>query len=342
MELDIEDFQALRLYLAQHGHIQSGDEVAFERLTGGISNRAVRVSWPNGQGWILKQALPKLRVSVDWFSNPERIGVEAKALRWMNRSTPPGMTPRFVFEDAASHMLGMEAIPSEHENWKSVLLSGRIVADHFEQFGMLLGTIHRQSAQSEEDCRAFADTTYFENLRLDPYYLYTAEQVPEARKFLHNLVAETRRRKDCLVHGDFSPKNTLIYRGKLVLLDYEVFHFGEPAFDIGFAMAHFLSKAHHLGKDRQELARSAILFVEVYRREIASLQWAADLEPRLVAHSLGCSLARVAGKSLLEYMTPREMARQRDIVLQIMADPPVTVPELVSQFTEKIEAHAQD
>ena len=38
-----------------------------------------------GRGWVLKQALAKLRVNVDWFSSPERIGVEAKALRWLNR-----------------------------------------------------------------------------------------------------------------------------------------------------------------------------------------------------------------------------------------------------------------
>src|ERR1700689_913081 len=134
MELDIEDFAALREYLASLGYTRSGETISLEKLTGGVSNRTVRVEWTNGRCWVLKQALSKLRVNVDWFSSPERIGVEAKALRWLNRSAPPGTTPAFVFEDLGNHLLGMEAIPAGHENWKSVLLSGKIVSDHFEQF----------------------------------------------------------------------------------------------------------------------------------------------------------------------------------------------------------------
>ena len=137
----------------------------------------------------------------------------------------------------------MEAVPEDHENWKSMLLSGRIVQDHFEQFGALLGTIQSQSAKSDLDlARVFADTTYFESLRLEPYYLYAAKQTPAAADFLNTLAQETLLHKLSLVHGDFSPKNTLIYQGRLILLDYEVVHFGDPAFDAGFALTNALSQ----------------------------------------------------------------------------------------------------
>jgi 5-methylthioribose kinase len=339
MQLDIENFQTLRDYLIEQGHIRSDENVDLEKLTGGISNRTVKVTWPEGHAWILKQALPKLRVSVDWFSDPERIKVEANALRWMNQSAP-GTAPEFIFEDAPKFLMAMEAIPNGHENWKSVLLAGQIVPDHFEQFGKLLGTIHRQSSESPAGNEQFFDTTYFENLRLDPYYLYAAQQVPEARGFLQALVDETRARRDCLVHGDFSPKNVLLYRGKLILLDYEVFHCGEPAFDAGFAMAHFLSKAHHLPQYRSRLAHAATLFITAYRKEVAALPWAATLEPRLVRHALGCSLARVAGKSLMEYMSEQENVRQREVLIQLIRHAPVNIEQLISQFISKIEAHA--
>jgi 5-methylthioribose kinase len=120
MELDIEEFDALRLYLAQFPGM--GTPVWFKKLAGGVSNRVVQVTWADGRGWVLKQALSKLRVAVDWFSSPERILVEAKALRWLNRLAPPGTTPAFRFEDPANHLMAMEAIPEDHENWKSVLL----------------------------------------------------------------------------------------------------------------------------------------------------------------------------------------------------------------------------
>jgi len=343
MQFDIEDFDALRNYLTARGCVKLGETVSFTNLRGGVSNRTVKVAWADGHGWVLKQALAKLRVNVDWFSSPERIGVEAKALRCLNQLAPPGTTPAFIFEDIPHYLMGMEAVPEEHENWKSVLLSGRIISDHFEQFGLLLGTIHRRSSESiSEVSELFADTTYFENLRLEPYYLYTAQRIADANLFLNALAQETLHHKDCLVHGDFSPKNTLIYQNKLILLDYEVVHFGDPAFDVGFALTHFLSKAHHLAKDRARLATVAAVFWQAYCKEIARLNWAAALEPRVVRHTLGCLLARVAGKSPLDYLAPEEVRRQRDIVLALMVKPPTTVPDLMAEFVHKIEAYAQD
>jgi 5-methylthioribose kinase len=239
------------------------------------------------------------------------------------------------------YLMGMEAVPEEHENWKSVLLAGRIVPDHFEQFGSLLGTIHRRSSESiAEVGELFADTTYFETLRLEPYYLYAAETTPQAALFLNDLVKRTLQHKDCLVHGDFSPKNTLIHRDKLILLDYEVVHVGDPAFDVGFALTHFLSKAHHLPAERSRLASAAELFWQTYREGITQLAWAQDLEPRVVSHTLGCLLARVAGKSPLEYLTPAESMRQRDAVLALMREPPTEVSELIHELICQIETYA--
>lgn len=341
MELDIEDFDSLRHYLTERGRIMPGETVSFEKLAGGVSNRTVRVAWADGSGWVLKQALAKLRVDVDWFSSPERIGVEAKAIRWLNAVAPKGTTPFFIFDDIANHLVAMEAISKESENWKAVLLSGQIVSNHFEQFGVLLGTIHRQSSKAgSEICEIFADTTHFESLRLEPYYRYTAEKASAAAEFLNALVQETIRHKNCLVHGDFSPKNTLIYRGRLILLDYEVVHFGDPGFDVGFALTHFLSKANHLRSERDRIGAAAALFWNVYRKEIDSLDWAQTLEPRVVRHTLGCLLARVIGKSPLEYLTHREAERQQEVVLQFMGNPPTRVTDLIDQFIQKIEAYA--
>jgi 5-methylthioribose kinase len=340
MELDIEDFDALRHYLPRQS--TRGDPVSFTKLVGGISNRTVRVTWADGCGWVMKQALAKLRVNVDWFSNPDRIRVEAKALRWLNCLAPVGTTPSFVFEDPANHLLAMEAIPEGHENWKSVLLSGRIISEHFEQFGGLLGTIHRRSAESGSDIRQeFGDSSYFESLRLEPYYLYTGQNTPPAASFLSALAQETLQHKLSLVHGDFSPKNTLIYRGKLILLDFEVVHFGDPAFDVGFALAHFLSKANHSPERRTLLADAAGNFWRTYLEEVASLGWAA-LESRAVRHTLGCLLARVAGKSLLEYLTHQEAARQRDAVLFLMANPPTKISDVIAKFIQQIQSHAEN
>ncbi|HEV2423873.1 MAG TPA: aminoglycoside phosphotransferase family protein [Terriglobia bacterium] len=343
--LDIEDFGAAADYLARRGVSEGRGTPAFQNLAGGVSNRTVRVTFPDGSAWVLKQALPKLRVAVDWFSDPERIHREALALEWYARLAPPGSVPRLLFEDREQHLLAMEAVPFPHRNWKSDLLSGRLDLGYFEQFGAMLGFIHRRAAAHLELTGVFADTSFFESLRLEPYYLYSAGQVPEAADFLHQLVADTRARRVTLVHGDYSPKNILIHDGRLVLLDYEVAHFGDPAFDLGFSLSHFCSKAHHLPDRRSDFAYAAGLYWGTYCATLedsgdtpAGVPWLGDLEPRAVRHTLGCLLARVAGRSPLEYLGAGEQARQRAAVISLMADPPTSVPSVISEFLARLES----
>jgi 5-methylthioribose kinase len=309
--LDIEQPGALVRYLKGTGRVGEDEEPVVRVLAGGVSNRTVIVERPGaGVAWVVKQALPKLRVAVDWFSDPERIHREALGLRWLKELAPPGTSTPFVFEDRENHLLAMEAVPEPHENWKTMLLGGRLENDHVEQFGQLLGTVHRGGYERREEAEpVFQDRSFFESLRLEPYYGYTAGQVPEAADFLQALVQETRARRDTLVHGDYSPKNVLVRQGRLVLLDHEVIHFGEPAFDLGFSLTHFLSKAHHLPSMREGFADAARLYWVTYGEEVEELPWAADIEERAVRHTLGCLLARVAGRSPLEYLDESERAR---------------------------------
>lgn len=336
--LDIERPEHLTAYLRKASKISSDERVVISKLAGGISNRTVLVERPEtGEAWVVKQALPKLRVEVDWFSDPERIHREALGLRWLEELAPPGTTTPLVFEDHENHLLAMKAVPEPHENWKTMLLEGRLEADHVEQFARLLGTVHRGGYEHRNEvAQIFDDRSFFESLRLEPYYGYSAEKVPEAADFLQALIEETRARRDTLVHGDYSPKNILVHEGRLILLDHEVIHFGDPAFDLGFSLTHFLSKAHHLLEKRTTFAEAARLYWSVYREELGDLPWTRDLEERAIRHTLGCLLARVAGRSPLEYLDEEETDRQRKAVLTLMHDPPKDVSTLVESFVGRL------
>src|SRR6202000_958848 len=79
----------------------------------------------------------------------------------------------------------------------------------------------------------------FDSLRLDPYYRHVAARRPEHAAALGQLIADcTGYRPARLVHGDFTPKNVLTTAGPPVLLDWEVVHAGDPAFDLGMLSAH--------------------------------------------------------------------------------------------------------
>ena len=336
--IDIERPEELRAYLFGRGITKSGEKITMTVLKGGVSNRTVLLERPEGEAWVLKQALAKLRVAVDWFSSPERIHYEALGMQALARYAPPGSITPLVFEDETEHVLAMQAVLQPHENWKTVLLQGDVKREHVAQFAVLLGQVHRNAflanERSGEVAAMFADRQYFENLRLEPYYLYAAEGVPEAADFLHALVEDTRRRLLTLVHGDYSPKNVLVYQNKLILLDHEVIHFGDPAFDLGFSMTHLLSKAHHLPDSRKVFAQAALDFWEHYQSTLGDVPFAGALEPYAVRHTLGCLLARVAGRSPLEYLSEGEKQVQKEVVVELMNEQPQTVSQLVARFTE--------
>jgi 5-methylthioribose kinase len=336
-QLDIEKPGELIAYLRRTGRIGRDEQIQVCVLEGGVSNRMVAVERETGDAWVLRQALEKLRVPVDWFSSPERIHREALGLEWLARIAPPGSTTPLLFEDPGQHLLAMQAVPRPHQNWKTMLLDGIIRLDHFRQFATLLGTIHREAYRRRTELEeVFAERSFFESLRLEPYYAYAARQAPAAAGFLDALIRDTRACRITLVHGDYSPKNILIYQDRLVLLDHEVIHFGDPAFDLGFSLTHFLSKAHHLPALRREFAEAALEYWRVYVETLGALPWAAELEQRAVRQTLGCLLARVAGRSPLEYLDDAERNRQCRAVLSIMPAAPATIAGLICMFEERL------
>ena len=332
---NIENPLELKAYLLKLGKIAASETIEMKLLNGGVSNRAVLVKRATGNDWVLKQALEKLRVQRDWFSNPERIHREAAGMRYLYQFAPENITP-FIFEDKTEHILAMQAVAEPHENWKLMLLRKEIKAQHVQQFAELLALIHRQSFMFQEAKDLFAERSYFETLRLEPYYLYTASQLPEAAEFLEQLVEATRQRLLTLVHGDYSPKNVLVHQDKLILLDHEVIHFGDPAFDIGFALTHLLSKAHHLKDARNHFMEMALYFWHVYAESSKDLAFFKTLETFAIRHTLACLLARVQGLSPLEYLSQNEQMAQTKQALKLMQKEPKSMQELITLFIKGV------
>src|SRR5271165_2117604 len=143
--IDIEDSNQLLMYLRDTGRIGSLEEPILKKLSGGVSNKTVWLQRSRGQAWVIKQALPKLRVRSDWFSDPARIEIEADGLRYLPRVAPKNSITPLIFQDTAQNLLAMEAVPEPHQNWKEQLLCAKVKKEHFSGFAGLIGSIHRES-----------------------------------------------------------------------------------------------------------------------------------------------------------------------------------------------------
>ena len=134
-------------------------------------------------------------------------------------------------------------------------------------------------------------------------------------------MAWTLSRSDALVHGDFSPKNVLVYNRQLILLDHEVLHFGDPAFDIGFSLTHFLSKALHLPQKRRHLSEPRSYTGSFYLDEVRGMPWGSHLDLRAAQHTLGLSSG--AGLRQISARIPeqkRNASSNKQIVIEMIEE----------------------
>jgi hypothetical protein len=140
-----------------------------------------------------------------------------------------------------------------------------------------------------------------------------------------------------LVHGDVSPKNILLGPDGPVLLDAECAWYGDPAFDVAFCLNHFLLKAAHLPAARAAFIASFRAFLRSYWPHV-SWEPAAGLEARIATLLPGLTLARIDGKSPVEYLQEPQRAAVRRIALRLLQDPPSSLTPIAARWEREFTA----
>jgi aminoglycoside phosphotransferase (APT) family kinase protein len=271
-------------------------------LSGGISNVVLAASWPGGRA-VLKQSLPALRVAVDWQFDRARIITERRAMSYLGRILPAGSVPTVLAHDDDAFLFIMSHAPEGAVNWKEALLRGEIDLRAAERAGALLGEIHRRSADDLEVARDFANLTPLLQGRVDPYHHTAAAANPGVAGVIEAEVERLLATRRCLVLGDWSPKNLLVYPDRVLALDFEVAHVGDPAFDVAFLLTHLVLKRVRRPVDAAPLRAAADAFLRGYGSAAGPI---CPPDEHVVAE-LGCLLlARVDGKSRIEYLPADE------------------------------------
>jgi len=226
--------------------------------------------------------------------------------------------------------------PARFRLWKGELLAGRVDLECAASVGSRLARIHATTAGDAAIAAMFPTGVFFEALRLDPYLRATARRHPEVADELNALANRTAATKRALVHGDVSPKNIMIAVASAsggrpagdagpVFLDAECAWYGDPAFDVAFCLNHLLLKC---------LARPAasaeflIAFDELRDAYLGGVDWEprAGLEARAASLLPGLFLARVDGKSPVEYVTGEtDRERVRRVAVPLIRKPADTL-----------------
>lgn len=347
--MQLIDEQTAAAYLRRKELLRPDEEVVVRELPGGVSNVVLYVTRPHGPDFVVKQARAQLRVAAPWFCSVERIWREVETMRVCTRlltdsATKPPIstsTPEILFFDADNFLYAMSAVPN-HETWKQVLLRGEIGEDVARSCGWLMGRMHGSTWGGKSLPSSLHDRQFFDDLRVDPYYREIARVHPDLSPAIAQLLDSLDCALGCLVHGDFSPKNLLVSEDGLVLVDFEVGHLGDPAFDIGFFLSHLALKAFRAGDDFPRYWSLIAAFREAYAAEfcrLTSAQTIRDVEQRAAANLAACMLARVDGKSQVEYLSEPLRTRVRNLTRAMLFHSTASLDDAIQQIHSNLQEY---
>ena len=141
-ELGLPELEAL---LRAAGLIPPGATVYFTALTGGVASDIWKVE-AGGVPFVVKRALPKLRVAAEWRAPVSRNQSEAAWLK-VAKTIVPDAVPDIVCHDAQAGLFAMTFFPPEnYPVWKAQLRDGHVDLAFAAQVGRAIAQIHSGTA----------------------------------------------------------------------------------------------------------------------------------------------------------------------------------------------------
>jgi 5-methylthioribose kinase len=322
--------------LARLGLVSLHD-VRIEPLTGGVSSDIFKVT-SGGRAMAVKRALPKLKVAAEWHAPVERNLYEVAWLEVAGHAIP-GAVPEILASDPENGLFAMTYLdPVAHPVWKVLLRDGKADPGFAAAVGKRVAKVHAATAGDPGIAATFATDHIFHPIRLEPYLEASARKHPGLAEPLMRLSRETLATKRALVHGDVSPKNILKGPHGPIFLDAECAWYGDPAFDLAFCLNHLLLKCLW---NRPAAPAFLAAFDALAAAYLAEVSWEepGELEGRAARLLPGLFLARVDGKSPVEYVTEE---RDRDLVrataTPLIAAPPRRLDVIAHAWCERLRS----
>jgi len=263
-------------YLVRRGLVPAGTPVEVEPAGDGNINWVRRARAADGRTWIVKQARPALERFPEYRAPTERIVVEHRYFELASKLPEGEICPRILDFDECERVLVMEDLGGA-ERLDHALARPRApdadprLVEAAAALGRFLGAVHAATASATDLAERFRNDAMrdlhgahifelplrendfplppelharAERLRADAALVATADR-------LH---ARYREPRGALLHGDVQAGNVLLAPAGPKLLDAEIAHVGDPAFDLGMLVAHLrlptVARGEPRGADR--------------------------------------------------------------------------------------------
>jgi Phosphotransferase enzyme family len=320
-------------YLRERGIVPVGSKASAIALAGGISNVVLRVGFDQ-RSVVVKQALAQLRVAEVWEFDPRRILVECACMEVLNPILPAGAVPTVLDLDREGLTFVMSCAPDGGVNWKEELLRGQVSLEAVGYGAETLGRIHRDAAGRPELARRFADLMPLIEGRINAYHRAAALANADLADAITEDIERLTTNRRTLVLGDYSPKNLIVYPDRVMVLDFEVAHWGDPSFDSAFMLTHLIAKAVHLPQNSRAFLEAARRFWSVYA---ATAGDAAATEQDTASELAVLLLCRVDGKSKLEYLSDSDRTLIRALARDLIRARVVELAAIFDEVGQRIE-----
>ncbi len=323
--------QLCRDLMQSLGLCERRDVTSVRPLAGGVASDIAAVTF-KGRTVCAKFALAKLNVAEEWFAPVHRGRAEYAWLK-AAAAVDPSCVPALLGWSDTENGFAMEFIAGAGIFlWKETLLQAAPFEGEAVAVANVLGRLHSASTAGYFDRAPFDNAADFDQLRLDPYLRFTAGRHPVLAAPMQAMAEALLQSRIALIHGDVSPKNILLRDGQPIFLDAECATMGDPAFDVAFCLNHLLLKSYHMPAHAARLRSEAAAFWGEYA---ARVTWepATRIEARVAALLPMLMLARIDGKSPVEYLDEATRGRVREAAVPLIATPAPDLASFMNQLT---------